>query len=167
MSEPILLNSCARAATAAEARFRIQTPIRPSRGARVVALDGGALEVVGELSNDASWVSARFFSCEVGEGGGPRDVRLVSLRDDTEHTLAEELDGADVAVLVATVDDGAVGATLIGEECVTRGIMTAGFVLGDWQGMGHAVVALRPRTQVLMLTSDVDDVSAVLTALRA
>ena len=40
-----LLSSCARAATAAEARFRIDRPIAPSRAGRVVALDEPAAEV--------------------------------------------------------------------------------------------------------------------------
>ncbi|MBO0834572.1 MAG: hypothetical protein J2P28_03505, partial [Actinobacteria bacterium] len=50
MAVPILLNSCARAATAAEARYRLDYPITPSPATRVIALDEGAEPTLREVA---------------------------------------------------------------------------------------------------------------------
>jgi hypothetical protein len=60
-----LLSSCARAASAAEARYRIDRPIAPSRAGRIVALDEGAAEVVARTAQ-LEWANARFYVCEPG-----------------------------------------------------------------------------------------------------
>lgn len=171
--QQILLNSCARASTAAEARFRIDAPIAPSRATRIVALDEGAESVVRRVATQ-DWASARFFACRVPEAaaagnGGVADVVLRSTVDGTESRLSEELDQADVAVMVATANDGAAAAAAIGDACTLRGIMTAGLVLADGLGTDTdaAVAALRPHARVIMVTHDERDVSEVLTALRA
>jgi len=59
---PILLNSCAKAATAAETRFRIDVPIAGQRAARIVALDERAAVVVRRVA-EQHWSGARFFTC--------------------------------------------------------------------------------------------------------
>src|SRR5207248_996655 len=56
---PILGSSCAQAATAEEARFRIDRPIA-GRVALIVALDDGAVAVVERLA-ERPWGAARFF----------------------------------------------------------------------------------------------------------
>jgi hypothetical protein len=96
---PILLNSCALAATATEARFRIDAPIPPSRGAWVVSLDGTADAVVRRVAR-RSWASARFFAV-----AGPGMLARV---DGTGPPvpLETQLDGIDVAVMVATTSAG-------------------------------------------------------------
>ncbi|HLT10575.1 MAG TPA: hypothetical protein VK028_07185, partial [Micromonosporaceae bacterium] len=133
MSRPILLNSCARAATAAEARFRINAPIPPTRATRVVALDAGAEPVVRNVA-DLPWQGARFLVAPpptTPDGdGGVADVVLLAL-DGTQTWLSDELAEANVAVMVATANDGAAMASAIGDGCTLRGIMTAGIVLAD------------------------------------
>ena len=169
---PILLNTCARAATAAEARFRINAPIRPSRATRVVALDEGAYLVVRRIA-ERPWAGARFFTyrppapAPIGPGHG--DVADIVLRstDGSDSWLSAELDGADIAVMVATANDGARAASAIGDACTLRGIMTAGVVLADRGDTGAATAALRPHARVLIVTHDELDVSEVLAALRA
>ncbi|MDQ7908901.1 hypothetical protein RB614_30660 [Phytohabitans sp. ZYX-F-186] len=156
---PVLLNSCARAATAAEARFRIDAPIVPSRGARVFALDGPAEEIVRRIAA-RPWATARFF----GHAGDGRVRPLVGV---STVDISAELDGADVAVLVATSPDGARAAAAVGEHCRARGTMTAGLVVDGGAGALDAVAMLRPYARVLLLTGDEDDIAAVLTALRA
>ena len=74
---------------------------------------------------------------------------------------------ADVAIMVATADARAETASAIARACASRGIMTAGIVLGDRLEVEAAVAALRPYARNLMSTEDEDDVAAVLTALRA
>jgi hypothetical protein len=142
---PILANSCARAATAAEARFRIDRPIG-GRAALVVALDDDAAEVVARVA-EQPWRGARFVRATDG--------------------FDEDLTDIDVAVMVATAaaDGGAAGA--IARACSERGIMTAGLILGDPVRVAAAVSALRPFARNLMVTDDEDDVAEVLTALRA
>jgi hypothetical protein len=138
---PILASSCARAATAAEARFRIDRPI----GGRAALADAAA-EVVERVA-EKPWRGARF-------------VR-------TTDALDEDLTDIDVAVMVGTAaaDGGAAGA--IARACAERGIMTAGLIIGDPAEVGVAVSALRPYARNLMVTGDEDDVAEVLTALRA
>jgi len=163
---PILLNSCARAATAKEARFRIDAPIAPARATRVVALDGAAESVVRRVA-EQPWADARFFTARAGNGSADlADIVLVDT-DGAETRLSEVLTGADVAVMVATDNNGAAAASAIGDACTLRGIMTAGLVLAGGHDTGAAVSALRPHARVIMVTQDEHDVSEVLTALRA
>lgn len=162
---PILLNSCARAATTAEARFRIDRPIRPARATRVVALDAAAVPVVRQVARE-TWAHARFFTA-TQPNGNLADLVLVDT-DGVEERLSEVLAGVDVTVMVATDNDGASAASAIGDACTLRGIMTAGLVLAaGHSGADAAVSALRPHARVIMVTQDEHDVSEVLTALRA
>jgi hypothetical protein len=135
------------AATAAEARFRIDRPIG-GRSAVVVALDVEAAKVVDRIA-ERPWRGARFF--RAGEGS----------------RLSEALNDADVAIMIATADADADAASAIAQTCATRGIMTAGLILGERLEVGAAVSALRPYARNLMVTDDEEDVAEVLTALRA
>jgi len=146
-TRPTLLNSCARAATAAEARFRIDRPIG-GRSALIVALDDDAADVVDRVA-ERPWGAARFFR-------SPDDPRL-----------AEQIPEADVAIMVGTADADGDAASAIARACAERGIMTAGLILGERGDVTAAVSALRPYARNLMVSDDEDDVAAVLTALRA
>jgi hypothetical protein len=170
---PVLLSSCAKATTAAEARFRIDVPIEGRRGARVVALDDDAATIVRRLALQR-WNGARFFTLVAGTGSGLNDVgnepdeMPLHRTNGTDTRLADELMDADVAVMLATAGSGAAAAaSAIGRACARRGIMTAGLVLGDRHEVGDVVAALRPYAQVLLVTADEQDVHEVLTALRA
>jgi hypothetical protein len=156
-----MANSCARAATSAEARYRIDVPIAPSRGARVIALDPGAAAVAARVAGQ-EWASARFLVCE----GGAETLRLRGMGG-AEADLSEQLDGADVVVMVATQDSGAACAYALGKACWERSIMTAAVVLGDGSQAEQAVAALRPHARVLLPAGDESDVADLLVALRA
>jgi hypothetical protein len=162
---PILLNSCARATTAGEARFRIDAPIAPSRAARVVALDEGAEPIVRRAAA-LPWAVARFFlwGTQTLPATSTNDLADIILRsvDGSEAWLSEVLAGADVAMMVATANDGAAMASAIGHACALRGI-----VIDDRGDASAAVAALRPYARVLVVTHDEQDVTEVLTALRA
>lgn len=167
-TRPTLLNGCAAAATAAEARFRIQAPVDVRRASRVVALDPGAAEVTA-LVAELPWRGAVFLTCDGApdpSGNGHADP-VLRTRDGSDQHLSEVLDGADVALMVATEDRGAAVAAAIGEACWERRIMTAGLVIDRDQRFHAAVRALRPHAQVLLVSDDADDVVEVLTALRA
>ena len=146
-TQPILASSCARAATAAEARYRIDRPIS-GRSARVIALDAAAADVVLRVA-ELPWGASRFYP------------------DASTFDLSSDLDDADVAIMIGTADADGDTAGSIARACAERGIMTAGLILGDRLDVGDAVSALRPYARNLMVTEDEDDVAAVLTALRA
>ena len=164
-------SSCARAASAAESRYRIDRPIRPARAARIIALDRAAAEVARRAAQ-VEWASARFLVCEgVAVGGGVAlgDFLLRGI-DGEPAVLDDVLRGADVVVMLATGDDGAGCAYAIGKACWERGIMTAGLVLGDGseaEEAAEAVAALRPHARVLLPTADESDLTELLSALRA
>jgi hypothetical protein len=168
---PTLLNGCGLAATATEARFRIDGPSPPARATRVVALDPGAVAVVRRAA-ERSWQGASFFSYDPGarggDGNGDGGQPEVVLRapDGSPRRLGEVLDGADMTVLVATAEDGAEAASVIGERCGRLGIMTTGLVLGDSRA-ASVVSVLRRHVRVLVVSGDEDDVPELLTALRA
>jgi hypothetical protein len=142
---PILASSCARAATAEEARFRIDRPIG-ARSALVVALDADAAEVVDRVAAEP-WRGARF-------------VRAAD-------EVADDLADTDLVVMIATAAADGAAAGALARACAERGIMTAGLILGETADVAAAVSALRPYARNLMITDDEDDVAEVLTALRA
>jgi len=57
MQRPTLLSSCARAATAAEAAFRVQYPNSLPRASVIIALDAGAAEIMAGVSEEP-WAGA-------------------------------------------------------------------------------------------------------------
>jgi len=164
---PTLLHSCARAATAAEARFRVDYPNSTERASRIIAVDAEAAGILEPVARRA-WRGARFLRFEAiqeidAEG---RDALLRSF-DDESSLLSEELEGADVAVMIATGDAGAEAAAIIGRESFRRRIMTAGLVVRGSLEPDVAVNVLRPYASVLVVSPDEQYIADVLTALRA
>jgi hypothetical protein len=147
LTRPILSNSCARAATAEEARFRIDRPIG-GRATLVLALDDAAAAVVYRVA-ERPWNGARF------------------LRATADTAITEEVAEIDLAIMIATGDADGDVASAIARACSERGIMTAGLILGNPLDVAAAISALRPYARNLMVTEDEDDVAEVLTALRA
>jgi hypothetical protein len=165
---PTMLHGCARAATAAEARFRVDYPNSTERASRVIAVDADAAGILEPVARRA-WRGARFLRFEAireidAEG---RDALLWSFDDDESSLLSEELEGADVAVMIATGDAGAEAAAIIGRESFRRRIMTAGLVVRGSLEPDHAVNVLRPYASVLVVSPDEQYIADVLTALRA
>jgi len=179
-SRPTLSGSCARAATAAEARFRISYPVAP-QAARVIALDDRAAELVRGLAG-RSWRGGRFLVFDrlspAGDGGGRAGDAVLALADGSPALLSSELEGADVAVMIATPAARAEVASVIGEACASRWVMSAGLVVagdaaagGGGAGAGDAaaeavVAALRPNAMVLVILRGSDDIAGILSALR-
>ena len=99
MTVPALMSSCARAATAKEAAFRIDYPLAPARATRVVAFDTCADEVVRSVAGH-EWSQAQFYSAtDPGH-------QLVTLAGES-RSLADALEGVDSLVMVAATGDGA------------------------------------------------------------
>lgn len=166
---PTLLNSCAMAATAAEARFRIEYPFQP-RDSRIIAVDADAAGVVCGASKRDWNGAAHFLTFEAGQpsgGNGSRTEATLRGCDGSATMLSDVLVDADVAVMVAS-SRGAEAASVIGQACAERRIMTAGVVLTEpGEHVNAAVLALRPFAMVLVVSSGEDELIDLLTALRA
>lgn len=164
---PTLLHSCARAATAAEARFRIDHPNSTTRASLIIALDPAAASIVEHISS-RQWNGARFLVYE-GESPSPNAHPEANLRavGGASSQLSDELDGADVVVMIATGDQGAEAASIIGRACGRLHIMTAGLVVASGSALGDAMNALRPYASVLVLSADDQYIPEMLAALRA
>jgi hypothetical protein len=162
--QPTLAGSCARAATAAEARFRIDYPDLSRRDSRVIALDEQTAALIQDLAAAGErWRGGHFlvFGGVVPDGG---DARLRT-PGGAEVLLSQELDHADVVVMLAGAGASAEAAAVIGDACAARSIMPAGLVLpGD--SVDAVVSALRPNAMVLVILQESDDVAEVLSALR-
>jgi hypothetical protein len=159
--QPTLLSSCARAATAAEARYRISYPEFTRRSSRVIALDSHAASIVRRMAG-RRWSGGHFL---VFESAVPGDALLRPAAGGTA-LLSEELDGADAVVMVATAHANAEAASIIGNACAARSIMSAGLVVPGADPVGEIVSALRPNAMVLVVLQNAEDVPEVLSALR-
>ena len=181
--QPTLLNSCASAATAAEARFRLDYPDTRHREARVIALDDHAADLVRTMAG-AQWSGGHFLVFEAvraggpdgnGTGGAPAAVPALTadatLRtaDGSSVLLSSELEDADSVVMIATAQASAAAASVIGDACAARRISSAGLVVSDGAsgpGVDAVVAALRPNAMVLVVLHDHRDVPEILSALR-
>lgn len=163
-----MLHGCAAASTSREASFRIQKSVDTHRAARVIALDESAAHVTADLARHP-WQGARFLTCHdatQSSGNGRRPDPVLLAVDGTLVRLSETLVDADVVVMIATGDDGAALAAVIGEACDERRVMTAGLVIDTERRSRAAAAALRPYAQVLLVSDDASDVVDLLSALR-
>jgi hypothetical protein len=181
-SQPTLLSSCARAATAAEARYRISYPELARRNSRVIALDAQAAAIVRRMAGQR-WSGGHFLAFEavVPANGSGLDVADARLRradgtggpggtdgpGNAHVLLSDELTGADTVVMVGGVHASAEAASVIGDACAARSIMSAGLVVPGPSGSADEVVsALRPNAMVLVVLRDDQDIPEILSALR-
>lgn len=159
MSEPSPISACARAATAAEAAYRIDYPLAAARNTRVIALDAVAEEIVRRASEE-EWGQARFYTTtDPGH-------ELVTMAGDAVP-LAGELAESNTVVMVSTDGNNAEAAATIGAACKVRGIMTAGLVVTPGMVTSDALLALRPYARILLVPAEEDDLFALLRATRA
>ncbi|MHA6344390.1 hypothetical protein [Roseivivax sp. CAU 1761] len=171
VDHPTMLHACARAATAEEARFRIQHPNSRTRSSRIFALDPAAAEAMYGVT-EAPWNDAHFLT--LGATAVDPETRAADLPlshpDGSAAALIEELEGADMVVLLATEGSGEGAAEVIARECFERRIMCAGLALAQGRGdrdVSAVVNAMRRFARVLVVAQDDDFIPAMLTALRA
>lgn len=171
-NHPTMLGSCARAATAAEAKFRVQYPNSSMRTSRIFALDAAAAEAMYAVTEDP-WENAHFLTLsahgEISADTAAADLPL-SHPDGSTADLVSELAGADVVVLLATDGSSEGAAEVIARECYERKIMCAGLALGKGKSqdaLDRVVNSMRRFARVLVVAQDEDYIPAMLTALRA
>lgn len=171
--KPTLLSSCAIAATAAEAKFRVQYPNSKTRVSRIFALDQAAAEAMYEIT-EAPWNGAHFLTVNANGEIDPETTAAAELAlsspDGSPAELADELDNANVVVLLGSQRSNLGAAEVIAREAYKRSIMTVGLALGEGASevaTRNVINTLRPYTSVLVVADGNDYVPAMLTALRA
>ena len=163
----------ARMSSAAEARYRIDAPNSKPRAVKVIALDPRSERVVKELATRA-WNNASFFTASAF-GDTPRKGEsfagwLSDLAGRTKN-LIEEVNSADLVVMVATAGESAQAASIIGEACSVKRVMTTALVLGGSnvpdETLSKTLSNLRPWSLMLVIASAEEYIADMLTALRA
>jgi hypothetical protein len=165
----------ARMSSSAEAKFRIDRPNSLPRAIKVIALDEPSESVVKELAA-ASWQRASFLTASAFSGA-PRRGEPFSiggwLNDLAGRTkdLVDEVNTADLVVMVATAGESAAAAAIIGEACAVKHVMTTALVLGGASSSDEALskmlAQLRPHAMMLVISSADEYIEDMLTALRA
>ncbi len=171
---PTLLGSCAKAATTAEARFRVDYPNSRQRASRIIALDEASASMMAPIAA-APWNGARFLTYVSKTAGAkgldslPVDASLRDADGDAVR-LSDELADADVVVMIAAAGGAPDAAAVIGNACFVRAIMTTALIVaspGDRGKVERTVAALRPYAAMLVVSTGEEYIAAMLTALRA
>lgn len=170
-----MLSESARVTTAAEARFRIDAPNSRPRAVKVIALDRPSESVVKRLSalkwNSASFFTASAFSGTPEAGGQFSMQGWLSDLAGRAKDLVDEVNSADLVVMVATAGESAQAASLIGEACSLKRVMTTALVLGSAsksdEAVSRSLSQLRPWSLMLVLASAEEYIEDMLVALRA
>ena len=164
----------ARASSAAEARFRIDAPNSLPRAIKVIALDRASEEVVKRLAQQSAWRNATFLTALSGAPDpGARFSMAGWLSDLAGHTrdLLNEIEGADHVVMIASAGEPLDAASVIGEACSLKRIMTTSLVLSPPSAsdgaLSRSLAMLRPWSLMLVIASAEDYIADMLTALRA
>jgi predicted alpha/beta hydrolase len=162
-----MLSESARMSSAAEARFRVQAPNSTPRATKVVALDAAGEAVVRRLAR-GGWEDATFFTARSHGDYGDTALRDLAGR---VRSVADEVDAADLVVLVAGPGGHAQAVSPIGQACSLRRVMTTGFLVGVTSAseseLSKTLAQLRPWSLMVVIASSDDYIDDVMTALRA
>ena len=170
-----MLSESARMASAAEARFRVQAPNSKPRSIKVIALDVPSEAVVKRLAK-GDWKNASFFTASSFAGAPRTDERfsvggwLSDLAGRTK-SLMDEVDTADLVVMVATAGEDAHAASIIGEACSARRVMTTALIVGSVaksdEILSKTLAQVRPWSLMVVLANADEYIDDMLVALRA
>jgi hypothetical protein len=160
--------------SAAEARFRVQAPNSTPRAIKVIALDAAGEAVVRRLAG-AGWNHATFFTA--ASRGEPGDRSPISpdaaLSDLAGHgrSVTSEVNTADLVVFVAGPGGDAQAASLIGQACSLRRVMTTAFLVGvasaSEKALSMTLAQVRPWSLMVVIADSDDYIDDMMTALRA
>jgi hypothetical protein len=162
----------ARVTSAAEARFRIDAPNSRPRAIKVIALDPVSEAVIKKLAQDR-WEHATFLTTLSPPSRGEPFSMRGWLGDLAGHTknLVDEIAGADLVVMIASAGGNAEAATIIGEACSLKRVMTTALVIAPASvtdaALSHTLAALRPWALMLVVAGAEDYIGDMLVALRA
>ncbi len=169
----------ARMSSAAEAKFRIDRPNSQPRAVKVIALDAQSERIVKELAQ-APWQRASFLTASAFSGAPRRGEPFSEpfslggwLNDLAGRTkdLVDEVNTADLVVMVATAGENVAAAAIIGEACSVKHVMTTALILGGASSSDETIskmlAQLRPHVMMLVISSADEYIKDMLTALRA
>lgn len=173
IDHPTMLGSCARAASREESRFRVNYPNSRPRAARIFALDEGAAEAMYAVT-EQPWNDAHFLTVANSAPVDPGETDTPDLPlahpDGSPASLPQEIEGADLIVLLATRGDNEGAAEVIAREAWRRKIMCAVLALGEGASearLDRVVNSMRRFATVLVVAREHDYIPAMLSALRA
>ena len=150
--------------SAAEARYRIQSPNSEPRSITVIALDARG-EAIVRRSATGVWGHAVFLTASANPGGGLSD--LTGRRRD----VGDEVDRADLVIMVATPGGHADAASIIGRACRERRVTTTALVVGavstSDQAVSDTLAQVRPWSLMVVVGGADDYLDDLLAALRA
>lgn len=163
----------ARMSSAAEARFRIDAPNSKPRAVKVIALDQPSERVVKSLAQ-RPWGGATFFTASAFGGTPKKGESFAGWLNDLAgrtHNLIEEVNNADLVVMLASAGENVPAASIIGEACSVKRVMTTALVLGGTnisdEVLSKTLAQLRPWALMLVIASAEEYIADMLTALRA
>jgi hypothetical protein len=170
-----MLSESARMTTAEEAKFRITAPNSKPRAVKVIALDTRSEAVVKKLA-EGSWNKASFFASvhfESPPQAGADWSMKAWLNDIAGRTikLMDEINTADLVVMVASAGEKAQAASVIGEACAAKRVQTTALILDrksvSDDALSNTLLHLRPYASMLVVADDDDYIESMLVALRA
>jgi hypothetical protein len=170
-----MLSESARMSSAAEARFRIQDPNSRPRAIKVIALDRPSESVVKRLA-EGQWKNATFLTASAFAAAPSSEQRFagdgwLSDLEGKSRNLMEEVNTADLVVMVATPGHNADVASTIGQACSLRRVMTTALIVGATAAAEDAVsrtlAKLRPWSLMVVIANPDDYIDDMLVALRA
>ena len=165
----------ARVTTAEQSRFRINAPNAKQRMVKVIALDPQAEPVVKRLAQ-LTWNGATFFTaCAfAAKPHAGKDFSMTGWLADLagrSRDLVNEVNAADLVVMVATAGESADAASIIGEACSLKRVDTTGLIVGaanaSDEALSKTLSQLRPWSLMLVIANADDYIEDMLTALRA
>jgi len=170
-----MVSESARVTTAAEARFRINAPNSQPRNVKIIALDRPSERVVKHLAS-REWNRATFLTASSFEAA-PQATQPFSvqgwLKDLAGRTksLVDELDSADLVVMIAASGENAPAASMVAEACSAKNIMTTALIVGSEgtpdEALSKSLAQLRPHVMMLVISAADEYIEDMLTALRA
>ena len=169
-----MLSESARMTTAEEAKYRINAPNSKPRAIKVIALDKRSEAVVKKLA-EGEWNKASFFASvhfESPQAGADWSMKAW-LNDLAGRTikLMDEVNTADLVVMVASAGEKAEAASVIGEACAAKRVQTTALILdrkaASDDAISNTLLHLRPYASMLVVADDDDYIESMLVALRA
>ena len=164
----------ARVTTAAQSRYRISDPNAKPRLVKVIALDEASERVIQRLArsvwNQASFLSASAFNALHKNNRFTMKGWLSDLAGRTKD-LIDEIETADLVVMIVSAGENAQAASIIGETCHLRSITTTALIMQSASvsddALSRTLAQLRPWALMLVIANNDDYVDDMLTALRA
>ncbi len=168
-----MLSESARMSSAAEARFRINAPNSLPRVTKIIALDRSSEHLIKRLAQ-GRWNGATFFTASAFASTPRKGESLAGWLSDLAgrtKILLDEVNSADQVVMVATVGENVAAASLIGEACSLKRVMTTALITGaagkSDKVLSKTLAQLRPWALMLVIASADEYIEDMLAALRA